>query len=92
MQSNLGIKRAPCLVLGNFKRNLRLQKSEKGPTGRPRLRSREHPHSGNGSPCPLQLSNKVRAEGVELHNCVSDVIGDVGHLPAIGHPRLILLV
>ena len=38
MPSNLGIKGAPCLVLGNFIRNLGLQKGEKGPTGRPRKR------------------------------------------------------
>ena len=35
MPSNLGIKRVPFLVLGNFKGNLGLQKMEKRPTGRP---------------------------------------------------------
>ena len=30
MPSNVGIKRAPFLVLGNFMRNLRLQKGKKG--------------------------------------------------------------
>ena len=33
MPSNLGIKRAPFLVLTNFIRNLRLQKGKKGPLG-----------------------------------------------------------
>ena len=31
MPSNLGIKRAPFLVLGNFIRNLGLEKGKKGP-------------------------------------------------------------
>ena len=31
MPSNLGIERAPLLVLGNFIRKRRLQKSKKGP-------------------------------------------------------------
>ena len=33
MLSNLGIKRAPVLVLGNLIRNLGLQKGKKGPLG-----------------------------------------------------------
>ena len=33
MPSNLGIEWAPFLVLGNFIRNLRLQKGKKGPLG-----------------------------------------------------------
>ena len=35
MPSSLGIKRAPFLVLGNFIRNLGLQKGNKGTTGHP---------------------------------------------------------
>ena len=33
MPSNLGIKRAPFLILGSFTRNLRPEKGEKGPLG-----------------------------------------------------------
>ena len=33
MPSNLGIQRAPFLILGNFIRNLGLQKRKKGPLG-----------------------------------------------------------
>ena len=33
MPSNLGIKRAPCLVLGNFLRNLGLQKGKRAHWG-----------------------------------------------------------
>ena len=37
MPSNLGINRAPFLVLGNFIRNLGLQKGNEGTTGHPSI-------------------------------------------------------